>query len=107
MGDLVELGAEGVVELGVVVSMDIGPDGGVSIEVATSFGIPQPAPLASSDMDARVVQVLPHLGEGVPGVPPVGGNQGVGGRRDRGGRREHRERVIAARGIVKSEGSTP
>ena len=40
VGDLVELGAEGGVELGVVVSMDIGPDGGVSIEVATPFGVP-------------------------------------------------------------------
>jgi hypothetical protein len=83
MGDLVELGAEGGIEIGVVVAVDIGPDGGVAVEVAAALGIPEPATLTASDVDAWVVQVLPHLGERVPSVPPVGGIQSVGGRRDR------------------------
>ena len=99
--DLVELGAQGGVEIRVVVPVDVRPDRGVAVEVAPALGVDQPAPLAAHEVQAGVVHVLPHLGERMPGMPPVGGIQGVEGRRGRRGGRGHKASV-AGRGRLLS-----
>jgi hypothetical protein len=85
------------------VAVDIGPDGGVAVEVAAALGVPEPAALASGDVDPGVVQVLPHLGEGVPGVPPVGGIEVADGRRGLCEGLGHEATMGPGRSIVKPE----
>ena len=46
--DLVELFAEGAVQIWVVMAMDVRPDRGVAVEVTLPFPIDQPAPFAAA-----------------------------------------------------------
>ena len=83
MGDLLGLLAEGAIQVGVVVAMDVRPDRGVAVEVALPFPVDQPAALAADQVQARIVLILPHLGKRMPPEAPVGGIEGV--RRGRSG----------------------
>lgn len=59
------------VQIRIIVTMHIGPDGGIAIEVATALGIGQPAALSRCDRQWRQAQVLLHLRERMPDVPAV------------------------------------
>jgi hypothetical protein len=88
MGDLFELLAQGTVQVGVVMAVDVRPDRGVAVEVALPLPIDQPVPLPPDQVQARVVLILPHLGKRMPPEAPVGGIEGVhGGRSGCGGSR--------------------
>ena len=89
VGDLVELIAEGAVQVRVVMAMDVRPDRGVAVEVALPFPVDQPVALAADQVEAGVVLILPHLGKRMPPEAPVGGIEGVrGGRSGCGGSRD-------------------
>ena len=77
MRDLLELLAQGAIQVGVVVAMDVRPDRGVAVEVTLPFPVDQPVALAAHQVEPGIVQVLLHLGERVPPEAPVGGVEGV------------------------------
>ncbi len=81
MGDLFELLAQGAVQVGVVMTVDVRPDRGVAVEVTLPFPVDQPVAFAADQVQAGVVLILPHLGKRMPPEAPVGGIEGVRGGR--------------------------
>ena len=49
MGDFPQLGSDGRVDRRVAVAVDVGPDGGIPIEVFPALRIPQPRTFAADD----------------------------------------------------------
>ena len=103
VSDLVELLAESVVQVGVVMAVDVRPDRGVAVEVTLPFPVDQPAALAADQVQAGVVLILPHLGKRVPPEAPVGGIEGVRGGRSGCGGSRHTLCLGPSRPIVKPE----
>ena len=68
MGDFIELTPDGGVELWVIMPVQIGPDGGVGIQVFASMDVFQGRALAANQHDGLAFQPVPHLGEGVPEI---------------------------------------
>ena len=95
--------AQGAVQVGVVMAMDVRPDRGVPVEVALPFPVDQPAALAADQVQARVVLVLPHLGKRMPPEAPVGGVEGVREGRSGCGGSRHTPCLRPLRAIVKPE----
>ncbi len=103
VGDFLGLLAQGAVQVGVVVAVDVRPDRRIAVEVALPFPVDQPAALAADQVQAGVVLIFPHLGKRVPPEAPVGGIEGVlGGRSSCGGSR-HTPYLGPPGAIVKPE----
>ena len=68
MGDFVELTPDSCVELQVMMPVQIGPDGGVRIQIFASTDIYQDSALAANEHDGLAFQPVPHLGEGMPEI---------------------------------------
>ena len=68
MCDVLGLLSDGPVDLGVGVAVDVGPDGGVSVEVSASLGVPEPDAFSVRDYEGLVLRVRPLAlrCEGVP-----------------------------------------
>ena len=77
MGDLAQLALDGGVEPGMVVPVQIGPDGGVGVEILAAMRIPQHGAVALHDEDGLALEPVPHLGEGMPEVAVVQFSEGV------------------------------
>ena len=71
VGDFAQLALDGGVEPGMVVPVQIGPDGGVGVEIFAAMHIPQHGALALHDDDRLALEPVAHLGERVPEVAVV------------------------------------
>ena len=84
MSHAVELVADGLVDAGVAVAVDVGPQRGHAVEVAAALGVDEVDAVGAID-DQRGTVGLPLvvLGEGVPEVLEIPGGErlgrGVGG----------------------------
>ncbi len=77
VGHLVELAADGLVDAGVAMAVDVAPEGADAIEVAAAVGVEEVDALAAFD-DQGVGRQPVGLGrEGVPEVGPVPGAEGL------------------------------
>ena len=70
MGDVVELIADGLIDRRVGMAVDIGPDRGIAIQVATAFAVLEHGAFASNENEWMVVRFAPvaHRGERMPEV---------------------------------------
>ena len=103
VGNLLELLAEGAVQVRIVVAMDVRPDRGVTVQVALPFPVDQPVPFAADQMQPGIVLILPHLGKRMPPEAPVGGIEGVRGGRSGCGGSRHTPVLGGLGAIVKPE----
>ena len=103
MSDLLGLLAEGAIQVGVVMAVDVRPDRGVAVEVALPLPVDQPAALAADQVQPGVILVFPHLGKRMPPETPVGGIEGVPGGRSSCGGSRHTPYLGPPRAIVKPE----
>ena len=79
VGDTAKLLLERAVEFGVIVTVQIGPDAGVGIEVSAAVQIAEERTAARGDDDGLVLQPIAHLGEWMPVVFQVQLRQGMHG----------------------------
>lgn len=79
MCHFIELRLNGRVDRGMVVTMDVCPDGGIAVDVFTTVTVPENGALPLDQHDGFVIGRAPclHLREGVPDVPLFGGDEGV------------------------------
>ena len=77
MGDALELAAEGGVDFGMPVAVQVGPDGGVGIQVAAAVNIREPGALAGGDDDGFRAEPVAHLRERMPDVAVIKLGEGV------------------------------
>ena len=70
MGDAVKLIADGLIDRRVGMAVDIGPDRGIAIEVATALAVLENGAFASNENEWVVVRFAPvaHRREGMPEV---------------------------------------
>ncbi len=71
MGDLVELIADGLVDLGDAVAVDVAPEAGDAVDVAFAGGVDEVKALGPVDDQRGLGSPLPHGGERVPDVAVV------------------------------------
>jgi hypothetical protein len=71
VGDLFHLGGKGGIEVRVVVTMDVCPNGSVAIQVAAPVGISQPDARAAFDVNRLNRGVFLHLRKRVPGMGEI------------------------------------
>jgi hypothetical protein len=71
VGDLPQLPPDGGVDPGMIVSVQIGPDGRVGIKIFPPLRIPQPGAFAAYDYNRLALEPIAHLGEGVPDVTMI------------------------------------
>ena len=81
----VELGPDGVVDLGDPVAVHGDPQRRDAVEVAAAVGVAEVHPLGAVDHERLVVRPLRVLGEGVPDVRVVAGHEVAGARGEGGG----------------------
>lgn len=74
MGDALELPMDCGIEARVVMSVDVGPDGGVTVEVGVTVLVGDAAALARDDGEGLRFEPVPHVGERMPDelAVPVG-----------------------------------
>ena len=70
MGDVVKLIANGLIDRRVGMAVDIGPDRGIAIEVATALAVLEHGAFAANENERAVVRFAPvaHRREGMPEV---------------------------------------
>lgn len=71
MGDFFELGADGGVDLGDAVAVDVAPEAGNAVEIAAAIGINEMKALGGGDDQRIVIEPHAHGGERVPEVLAV------------------------------------
>jgi len=49
VGDLIQLMADGLIDFGVPMTVEIGPNGGVAVEIPLPIGADEPRPLSRGD----------------------------------------------------------
>src|SRR5262249_26976008 len=69
--DAVELRADGVVDLGAAVSVQVHPERGDTVEIGTALLVDKMVALGACDDEGLVVEPGAHLGEGMPHVASV------------------------------------
>ena len=77
VGHLLQLAAQGLVQLRAPVAVEVGPEGGDPIQVAVAFLIEEIAAFSPGDDQEFFLPEALHLGEGMPEVLPVPAHQGV------------------------------
>ena len=83
MGDLLQLPLDGGIDPGMIVSVEVGPDRGVGIQIFPAARISQQRPLPFNDDDGFALEPIPHLGERVPEVAVVEFGKRVHGLKNR------------------------
>src|SRR5689334_11913765 len=68
VGNFAELFGYGGVDPGMIVAMEVGPNGGIGVEIFAAFSIGENRAFAGSDDDGRMLEPIAHLGEGMPDV---------------------------------------
>ena len=73
VGDLVELGANCLVDGGIAMSMEVSPDGRVTVEVALPVGTDEPGTFARGDDEwfERWIHPLRMRSKGMPEMLPI------------------------------------
>lgn len=71
MGDAVELIADGLIDLGDAVAVDVAPEAGDAVDVAVFLGVDEVDAFGVVDDEGRGLAPLAHGGEGVPEVVVV------------------------------------
>ena len=66
VGNPVKLGACGAVESRMIVTMEVGPNRGVAVEVDVAVLIVEGAALPANDAKGLALEPVSHVGEGVP-----------------------------------------
>jgi hypothetical protein len=68
VGDFSELFSDGGVYFGMVMAVEVGPNGGVGIEIFAAANVAQNRAAPGSDDDGLAFEPVAHLGEGMPDV---------------------------------------
>ena len=68
VGNFFELPADGGVDFRMIMAVQIGPDGGIGIEIFLAVNIFQPGTLAGLNEDGFVFEPVAHLGKRMPDV---------------------------------------
>src|SRR5437868_2595097 len=71
MGDFLQLALNGTIDLRVSMPVQVGPDGGIGIDVLTAVNIPQHCAPARRNDDGLPLEPVSHLGERVPDMPVI------------------------------------
>jgi hypothetical protein len=75
VGDAVELGPDGAVDVVVAVAVHVAPQRGDAVDVAPAIGVDQVGALGALHDQRRLLLPAPLLREGVPEVRAVGGDE--------------------------------
>ena len=80
MSDFIELGFDGGIDRGMAMTMDVCPNGGVSVDIFATMAVPEHCASAFDEHERMVLWRAPrlHLRKGMPEVPLFGGDEKVG-----------------------------